>query len=1224
MRRVISRVRRMLMARPPLPPEFNADFYLSLYPDLNGLSAEEAGRHYLDHGAAEARSPNLEAWMAGSELPPDFNLREYARSNRDLLAFSDPQLIQHYLEHGAREGRLYRPFNAQLYREQYGRHDLTDAAARRHFTDRPGEHGRIASGLDLALRNGWPGGAWIDEIRLTEFRLLNWRWAGEVATIEDAARRMIEAGIARLAPLSFAQAFDPGFYGELHPELSLADEHLYRDWLFNGCERDEPGNEGEFFRRLGLNFRAFPAGFRWREYLRSRPGGGTTRWSALQYFMTRETSPKAPPCDEEGAVEFLKAAALELLRRDPLRGIAVMRAARERGRVDAEALEALGSANHRAERWEEALEAFQSAAASGRTGLVTSCDGARTAIALDRLDAAFDFLSLGQARFSSTPWWRHALEETIEAEFEAARGRARTLYAAGDRIAADARMVDAVHRCRQRWSEFDPIGTPVPAAADGRVVILAETSLEQCRHYRVQQKAEMLEALGRPFEIYTLAEVNAFVTALPGCAAAIIYRAPATPKIIRALEAARRLSVKTFYDIDDLIFDSRYFPEPLATYGGEITRAEHEGLQSDVPLVRCAMAMCEEGISSTESLATHMREVVRSGVVHVLPNGIDSLNAGFLDAPPRRVRRDDEVLIFYGSGTRAHNSDFVDLAAPALQAILRDHRGVRLILAGHVQTEGLFDDVAEQVTRVVWTSDLEAYWSLLSEVDINLAVLARTPSTDAKSEIKWLEAAALGIPSVVSDTATYREVLHSGDDSLLVATPQDWLASLRQLVEDASLRERIGGAAREAARSRYTLDRLSRRLDDILPAVSSAKSSKPRILIVNVFFPPQTVGGATRVVRDNVDELLAGNAAEIYEFAVATTDLEEPSAYNLRVDTYKGVPVFRFSTPQQAGMDWRPFDLRAAELFERILDSWRPDIVHFHCIQRISASALATCAKRDISYLVTLHDAWWLADHSFLVDEAFQLVDSRKSIAPRPTHEVATGASVLRRRELAALLDGAARLLAVSETFADIYRRSGFPQTVALSNGVPAMAPVVRLPSKSGRVRLTHVGSKSYHKGYLLLQATLMQGRFPNLELTVVEHERVGGLEYGAVWGETPVRFVGKTRQEDMHLFYGQQDVLVAPSMWPESFGLVSREALAAGLWVIASDRGAIGENVSPGVNGWIIDVGSPAALDAVLTEINADAARYTRSPPPIDASSRTSADQARDLLAIYQELAGS
>jgi glycosyltransferase involved in cell wall biosynthesis len=49
---------------------------------------------------------------------------------------------------------------------------------------------------------------------------------------------------------------------------------------------------------------------------------------------------------------------------------------------------------------------------------------------------------------------------------------------------------------------------------------------------------------------------------------------------------------------------------------------------------------------------------------------------------------------------------------------------------------------------------------------------------------------------------------------------------------------------------------------------------------------------------------------------------------------------------------------------------------------------------------------------------------------------------------------------------------------------------------------------------------------------------------------------------DEMPIFYADHDVLVAPSIWPESFGLVSREALSAGLWVIASDAGALADPI--------------------------------------------------------------
>ena len=80
---------------------------------------------------------------------------------------------------------------------------------------------------------------------------------------------------------------------------------------------------------------------------------------------------------------------------------------------------------------------------------------------------------------------------------------------------------------------------------------------------------------------------------------------------------------------------------------------------------------------------------------------------------------------------------------------------------------------------------------------------------------------------------------------------------------------------------------------------------------------------------------------------------------------------------------------------------------------------------------------------------------------------------------------------------------------------------------------------------------------------TVVDH-RLGSSRdhYQSMWNGYQVSFVAPIPMDLMAQFYAQQDVLIAPSIWPESFGLVTREALSAGLWVIASDAGALAEPI--------------------------------------------------------------
>ena len=110
--------------------------------------------------------------------------------------------------------------------------------------------------------------------------------------------------------------------------------------------------------------------------------------------------------------------------------------------------------------------------------------------------------------------------------------------------------------------------------------------------------------------------------------------------------------------------------------------------------------------------------------------------------------------------------------------------------------------------------------------------------------------------------------------------------------------------------------------------------------------------------------------------------------------------------------------------------------------------------------------------------------------------------------------------------------------------------------------------------------------------------------------------------QEQVCDLYAEMDVLLAPSLWPESFGLVTREARAAGLWVVASDLGAIGEDITEGVDGFRVDVGSPDALRAVFEQIDADPTRFRTSPPREAQPPRTAADQGEDLIALYDRLA--
>jgi glycosyltransferase involved in cell wall biosynthesis len=89
------------------------------------------------------------------------------------------------------------------------------------------------------------------------------------------------------------------------------------------------------------------------------------------------------------------------------------------------------------------------------------------------------------------------------------------------------------------------------------------------------------------------------------------------------------------------------------------------------------------------------------------------------------------------------------------------------------------------------------------------------------------------------------------------------------------------------------------------------------------------------------------------------------------------------------------------------------------------------------------------------------------------------------------------------------------------------------------------------------------------------------------------VHFVGFQNQSVMSHWYGASDVLVLPSSWGETWGLVINEAMASGLPIIASDKvGAAMDLVAHERNGYVFKSGDPASLADAMRRMITDNSR--------------------------------
>jgi len=126
---------------------------------------------------------------------------------------------------------------------------------------------------------------------------------------------------------------------------------------------------------------------------------------------------------------------------------------------------------------------------------------------------------------------------------------------------------------------------------------------------------------------------------------------------------------------------------------------------------------------------------------------------------------------------------------------------------------------------------------------------------------------------------------------------------------------------------------------------------------------------------------------------------------------------------------------------------------------------------------------------------------------------------------------------------------------------------------------VAYVGRISAEKGIDTLIAAAQQR-----ELPVKVAGDYTGMPELVKMAPRHVQFVGQLSRSDLVGFLRNARFLVAPSVWPEAFGMVVAEAMGYGLPVIASRIGGLPEVVEEGVTGLLFEPGNAEDLAKKMT----------------------------------------
>lgn len=256
---------------------------------------------------------------------------------------------------------------------------------------------------------------------------------------------------------------------------------------------------------------------------------------------------------------------------------------------------------------------------------------------------------------------------------------------------------------------------------------------------------------------------------------------------VKLMRMCRDRGVATVVELDDDLFNIPR-TNPAAEFWGrrDVQRALFEQLDladrvlvSTRPLADRVLA--ETGWTSRDKLSichNHLQPIVWS------PEALS-------EVVPYR----NEGVVIGWQGSQTHETDFT-VAADALVQIIDRYPQVMLRFFGFLP-KIIRDRVPAARRQVVKGVPFESYPATLRFLAFDIGIAPLTPCwfNESKSNIKWLEYAALKVPCVASAVYPYAKSIDHGRTGFLAKTSVEWFDALSALVEQPVLRQTVAEAA---------------------------------------------------------------------------------------------------------------------------------------------------------------------------------------------------------------------------------------------------------------------------------------------------------------------------------------------------------------------------------------------------------------------------------------------
>ncbi len=392
-----------------------------------------------------------------------------------------------------------------------------------------------------------------------------------------------------------------------------------------------------------------------------------------------------------------------------------------------------------------------------------------------------------------------------------------------------------------------------------------------------------------------------------------------------------------------------------------------------------------------------------------------------------------------------------------------------------------------------------------------------------------------------------------------------------------------------------------------------------KILIVLHDYLPLHTGGSEIHAHQSGAELARRGHDVTALFTERDLSAEEGSVRRGELDGVKTIEVVHQREYADVRETWH--ERGSAEVFRRLVDEIRPDVVHFHHLAIWGSSAVRIAREAGARVVVTLHDYWLLCDASTLLRSDGELCTEgvegrctdclarhplRPALWDEASRELA-GQDPLRfvarerfhkHREDLAFADV---VVCPSRFLAEVFERAGWLRAddcEVLKAGYPGPHRPPRTRDSSQPLRVGYVGGIYFSKGLHLLVRAF--GRLADDPAELHVHGHLDWFpDYAAELRRDAeglaVHFHGPFDPPRLDEVLGTLDVLVVPSVWYENMPITIQEAYRNGMPVIVTDQGGMAEAVEHGVSGLTFPRNDVGGLAEAIRSLASDPSLYDR-----------------------------